>query len=281
MPFYISDIFPYLSKDCKKQLEIQLGIILRDSSKTANLKCYIIQKIKNTYVDKLKKILMSPQHHVVKKMFLEGGFIEKTEIHYPTFDFPVIELNDYYYLPLELYEAILKEDFFKKNHYIFGILNTLPEKEIKYWKIWLENETNVAFEPSKNLSKNRIFFYFYLLLSPLSIRIIHQFSKDQFSIKECFPTLIDQYPLNLFNECFSFYQALQKLYYERGDSTIIFDNQKMKLKDLLLYFLSGKLMPIFKNQALESIVQTKELRDIEISQDNDSKSKVFDLNLKK
>jgi len=40
-------------------------------------------------------------------------------------------------------------------------------------------------------------------------------------------------------------------------------------------------MPIFKNQALESIVQTKELRDIEISQDNDSKSKVFDLNLKK
>jgi len=281
MTFYISDIFPYLSKDCKKHLEIQLGIIMRDSSKSGNLKSHIIQKIKITYVDKLKKILMSPQNHVVKKMFLEGGFIEKTEVHYPIFDFPVIELNDYYYLPLELYEAILKDDFFKENRYILGILNTLPEKEIKYWKIWLEKETNIAFEPSKNLSKNRIFFYFYLLLSPISIRIIHQFSRDQFTIKECFSTLIDKYPLNLFNECFSFYQALQKLYIDQGNSTIIFDNQKMKLNDLLLYFLCGKLMPIFKNQVLESIVQTKELRDIEISRHNDSKSKVFELNLKK
>ena len=118
MPFYISDILPYLSKDCKKQLEIQLGIILRDSSKSENLKFHIIQEIKNTYVDKLKKILISPNEHVIKKMFLEGGFIEKTEINYPTFDFPVIELNDYYYLPLELYEAILKDDFFKENRYV-------------------------------------------------------------------------------------------------------------------------------------------------------------------
>ncbi len=281
MPFYISDIFPYLSKDCKKQLEIQLGIILRDSSKSENLKCHIIQKIKNTYIDKLKKILMSPKDHIVKKMFLEGGFIEKTEVNYTTFDFPIIELNDYYYLPLELYEAIVKDDFFKENHYIFGILNTLPEKEIKYWKIWIENETNVFFEPSKNLTKNRILFYFYLLLSPISIRITHQFSKEQFTIKECFSTLRNHYPLNLFNDCFSFYQALQKLYSQSGDSAIIFDHQKMKLKDLLLYFLSGKLMPIFKNQRIESIVQTKELRDVEITRHNESKSKVFELNIKK
>lgn len=264
MSFYISDIFPYLNKECQKRLEIQLGTILRYQSKQKDIKSHIVQFFKNNYADNLKKILISKKNDVIKQMFLEGGFIEKFKVTYYPLDFPLIEINDYYYLPLELYEAIYTDDFLKEQRFILGLLNYLTEKELQYWKKWLEKETQIPYKSYLPLKKNLIPFYFYILLSPITISSMDLIKKEKYSLKECFHELLNHHPLNLLNECFCFYQVLLKLYYSPS-ILINFDNQKIYLKDLLLFFLSGKLMPVYKNSKIEKIVLTKELRDIEIS----------------
>ncbi|GIX42406.1 MAG: hypothetical protein KatS3mg129_2139 [Leptospiraceae bacterium] len=284
MSLYISDVFPYLSKECQKKLELQLGIVLRNSSKKEDIKSNIIHIFKTSYIDKIKNILTSKKNHIIKQMFLEGGFIEQAEIPTPISDFPLIELNDYYYLPLEMYEAILYEKFLQEHCFILGLLNLLPEKELKYWKNWLEKETQIPYKSPHPIKKYKLPFYFYIILSPLLLNSIQIIKKNEYSLDECFSILLDQHPLNLLNECFSFYQALQKLYYSKNNMLIKFENENISIKNFLLFFLSGKLMPVFKNNQIEKIVLTKELRDWEISsqeQSRNSLEKIIYVNFKR
>ncbi len=265
MSYYISDIFPYLNKTQQKKLEIQLGIVLKNYQHKQVLKCNIIQVLKNKYIVKLKNILNSNDSHILKQIFLEGGFIETSECR-DSIDFPVIEFNGYIHLPLEFYEIMLKDRFFKEKQFLIGILSSFPEKELKYWLIWLEKETQIPSQIKMPIRKNLIRFYTYVLLSPIAISPLYLFNKRILSLHECFHHLLKKPPLSFVYECFSFYQALQKIYYSISDDEMMkVKNIDISLKQLLLLFLSGKLVPNFKNNRIENIVLTKELRDIEIS----------------
>ncbi len=265
MSYYICDIFPYLNKNHQKKLEIQLGIVLKNCQQKQVLKNNILQILKNNYIVKLKKIINSKNSHPLKQIFLEGGFIESSE-YSDSIDFPIIEFNGYLYLPLEFYEIMITDHFFKENQFLIGMLSDIPERELRYWLQWLEKETQIQSRIKTPIKKNLIRFYSYLLLSPIAISPVYLLNKKILSLHECFHHLLKKPPLSFLNECFSFYQALQKIYYSISDDDMIkVKNMNISIKQLLLLFLSGKLVPNFKNNKIENIVLTQELRDIEIS----------------
>ncbi len=270
MSFYIWQIFPYLNQKSRKRLELQLGIVLKNNIQKDKLKHHIVQILRNHYLDKFKNILLSRKDHIVKQIFLEGGYLEKKDLDIDK-DFPVIEFQEFYYLPMELYEILIKDHFFIENHYLIGLLSLFPEKEIKYWKQWIEEETKIPAKIHPPYKKNIISFYQFVLLSPIVLNVLIK-SKEVFSLQECFQELLNMPPLVFIIESFSFYQALKKLYKNSKNVTIRFCNQTIQLKDLLLLFLSGKLCPLFHNNKIEKIILTKELRDIELYTTNENKN---------
>ncbi len=280
MPFFITDIFPYLKKNVQKKLEIQLNLVLKNSSQYEILKSVVVNIFKEKYVPKFKEILASSNNHLIKQIFLEGGFIEKDQAsQYPYFEeIPLIEFQEYYYLPNELYYSILNDDFFLKERYLIGYLSKIPEKELKFWYQWQKEATEIGYSISEPLNNNLIHFYYFTLLNPISLPRNFFPKKIQYDFKEIFDKILYTYPFCLFYEnTFSFYQTLRKLYFKEGKPIFLkIDQQKVNLKDVLVYFLSGKLVPLFNNKKLEKIYLTKELRDIEFTFDK----KVLYLNTK-
>ncbi len=278
MSFYIWQIFPYLNQKARKRLELQLGVVLKNNIQKDKLKNHIVQILKNHYLDKFKNILLSSNEHIVKQIFLEGGYLEKKYSDIDN-DFPVIEFQEFYYLPMELYEILINDHFFIENQYLIGLLSLFPEKEIKYWKQWIEEETKIPAKIHPSYKKNIIGFYQFVLLSPIALNVLIK-SKEVFSLQECFQELLSVPPLEFIPESFSFYQALKKLYKTSKEVTVQFCNQTIKLKDLLLLFLSGKLCPLFHNNKIEKIILTKELREIELYTANENKNVYYIYNFK-
>lgn len=263
MSYYITDIFPYLKEEAKIHLEKSLGIVLRNTEKRIELSKLIKQKILHIYLPKFKIILENQNFHIVKRLFLEGGFLEKEEVgDIQKVDFPIIDYNNYLLLPLELYEIALKDNYLYEQQYLIGLLKYLPVKEIEHWKKWLERETGIKF--FFEIKKSNIFrFYFHVVFSPIIIPA-HHFQKTQYTLKESFKNLLESPPLSFINDGFTFYQALAKLYYNSSGQTITIDDIELYLKDYLLLFLTGKLVPVFENNKITKIVVTKDLRETEL-----------------
>lgn len=271
MPFFITDIFPYLKKNIQKKLEIQLNLVLKNSSQYEFLKSVIINIFKEKYVPKLKEILASTKSHLIKQIFLEGGFIEKDQAHlYPYFEeIPLIEFQNYLYLPNEMYCSILNDDFFLKERYLIGYLSKIPEKELKFWYQWQKEVTEIGYSISDPIKNNLISFYYFTLLNPISLPKNFFPKKKKYDCKEIFGKILYTYPFCLFCDgTFSFYQALRKLYFKNDRKILLkIDQQEVALKELLIFFLCGKLVPLFGNKQLEGIYLTQELRDIEFAFD--------------
>ncbi|MFN3605036.1 MAG: hypothetical protein ACK4UJ_10030 [Leptonema sp. (in: bacteria)] len=269
MPFYITDIFPYLKKESQKSLERQLNIVLKNTSQYETIKPFLLKVFKKKFVPKLKKILLSNQDHLIKQIFLEGGFVDKEYVQeYPyNQEIPLIEFQNNYYLPNEIYSCILYDKFFLKNRYLIGFLPYITEKDLQFWYNWQREVSNIHYEIPKPIKKNLIQFYFFLLLNPISLNVSFFPKSKEYDFIELFSKIVNHYPFSLYVERnFSFYQTLRKLYFSKINDYVKIEKQKIKLKELLIYFLCGKLVPLFKNSRIEKIYLTKELRDIEFSE---------------
>lgn len=285
MSFFIIDIFPYLKKEAQKKLEIQLKIVLRDKKQYQSLKNILNKIFKEKFVPKLKEILLSKKEHLIKQIFLEGGFIEKEYAEqYPFQDeIPIIDFQNYYYLPNEIYYSILYDPFFQDNHYLIGFLSNISEKELNFWYIWQKEVTELNYNIQKPLKKNLISFYFFVLLNPITLPSNFYPKKEVYGFNEIFDKIHKEFPLCLYLENnFSFYQALRKLYFH-NDKNLFFkiDDQKVETKELLTYFLCGKLIPLFKNNKIEKICFTKELRDVEINSTKKVQNLIYFNHIKK
>lgn len=61
---------------------------------------------------------------------------------------------------------------------------------------------------------------------------------------------------------------MRKLYFKNDRKILLkIDQQEVALKELLIFFLCGKLVPLFGNKQLKGIYLTQELRDIEFAFD--------------
>ncbi|MCS7206216.1 MAG: hypothetical protein NZ853_11025 [Leptospiraceae bacterium] len=281
MSFYIIDILPYLKGEAILNIEKLLGMVLRNTSKKEELQKQLKSILKRKFLPIFKEHLLSDKNHITKQIFLEGGFLLKEEgWEISEIDFPLIEFHDYIYLPLEFYEIILEDGFFLKNHFLIGALKKVPKRELFFWKTWLEKETQIQFY-HETQEKYLLKFYFYVLLSPINLPFI-TLKKRIYSLEEVFREYLNKHPLLLWNENFYFYQALTKLNLYYGDSFVYFENTKLKLKELLLLFLTGKLIPIFEKGKIQHLVATRELRDIEISTytPSDNVKSLYQINIK-
>ncbi len=272
MSFYITDIFCYLKEENRKLLAKKLDIIFPKSKceyPKKKFKTQIQNTLKKKFLKKLKKSLLDPNENLLKRIFLEGGFIEIDEEDYKKIDFPFIEFNNYIYLPNELYEVVLYDDFFREKRYLIGLIRFLPERELRNWLNWIETYTSIPAYFSYPLKKESVLikFYFYILLSPLTLNFRNHQFENFYNFEEFWDDFADYPPLiHSKSNLISFYKVLSESHHDESLSHSIFlKKHNHSLKEILPYFLSGKLVPFYSEGEIKKIVFTEELRDVEIS----------------